>query len=439
MMNLIDTLKNEMSGEAVNLLSQKLDINSEQTQSGISAIIPTVLAGILKKVSDTGSLGSLGSIFTGNKQSVEVEPESEYGDTSLLLSRGSVIVGDLFGGKTEGISNEIAKKTNLSVDKSKNLLMMAMPLIMGHVDKLIANKGWTMPDFVGKLFEEKASIENQLPTGLVSSLGLAGLNLPHLNETHIADSFQDQNRVPPIEKVTPLNTLIPEPTSSSGSVLKWIIVIAIIALLAWWFLGRNKIGNKAVEYQEDTLTSQPLTDTMPSLAKKAGEAVAGSLNEAGDWVYNLGTNKTIKLPDGVSLNVGENSSESKLVAFIEDTAKSVNDTTWISLDRLFFEKGKATLKPESRDQLSNIAAIMKSYPNVILLFGGYTDNTGSVETNMKISAERGNAAMKDLIGLGVSADRLKAEGYGQEHPIANNSTEDGRAQNRRIDVRVTEK
>jgi outer membrane protein OmpA-like peptidoglycan-associated protein len=433
-MNLIDTLRNELSGDAVDSLSDKLNITPEQSKSGILLAIPVILAGILKKVSGSGSLGSLGSIFTGNPQSVEAAPESEFGDANSLLSRGSTIIGDLFGGKIDDITKEVVEKTNLSADKSKSLLTMAAPLVMGHVDKLIATKKWSMSDFAGKLFEEKASIENYLPVGLVSSFGLAGLHLPHLNQASSAN-------IPPIEKVSPHATIVPEPSSSSGSVLKWIIIIAILALLAWWFLGRNKMGTENVQYQGDTTTSRMQVDTTTnsSLAERAGQAVAGSLNEAGDWIYNLGANKTIKLPDGVSLNVGENSSEAKLISFIEDSNKSVNDTTWISLDRLFFETGKSTLKPESQDQLSNIAAIMKSYPKVKLKIGGYTDNTGSADANMKISTERANAAMKDLVSLGVSADRLKAEGYGQKHPIADNSTVEGQSQNRRIDVRVTEK
>lgn len=433
-MNLIDTLRNELSGEAVDSLSQKLNITPEQSKSGILLAIPVILAGILKKASGSGSLGSLGSIFTGNPQSVEAAPESEFGDASSLLSRGGTIIGDLFGGKTDDISKEIAQKTDLSADKSKSLLTMAAPLVMGHIDKFIADKKWSMSDFAGKLFEEKASIENYLPSGLVAGFGLAGLHLPHLNQAKGVN-------IPPIEKVSPHNTIVPEPPSSSGNVLKWIIIIAILALLAWWFLGRNKTATQNVEYRGDTTALGTQVDTMAnsSLAAKAGQAVAGSLNEAGDWVYNLGANKTIKLPDGVSLNVGENSSESKLISFIEDNNKSVNDTTWFSLDRLFFETGKSTLKPESQDQLGNIAAIMKSYPKVKLKIGGYTDNTGSTEANMKISTERANVAMKDLVSLGVSADRLKAEGYGQAHPIADNSTVEGQSQNRRIDVRVTEK
>lgn len=439
-MNLIDTLKNELSGDAVNSLSQKLNITPEQTRSGISVAVPAFLAGILKKVSGTGSLGSLGSIFTGNPQSVDAPPETEYGDANVLLSRGSAIVGDLFGGKTDEISNEIAQKTNLTTEKSNSFLIMAAPLIMGHLDKVIANRGWSMPDFVGKLFEEKSSIESQLPLGLVSSFGLTGLNLPHLNQSQVVADDVNAEAIP-TEHANPQNTMgTEEPTSSSGNILKWIIIIAILALIAWWFLGRNDKGADGIEYMNDTVTSQS-ADTMSnrSLAARAGEAISGSLNEAGDWVYNLGADKTITLSDGSTLDVGENSSESKLASFIEDDNQTVSDTTWFSLDRLFFETGSATLKSESQEQLNNIAGIMKSYPNVKLKIGGYTDNTGSAEANMKVSTERANAAMKELVALGISADRLSAEGYGQEHPIADNATEEGRAQNRRIDVRVTEK
>lgn len=439
-MNLIDTLKNELSGDAVNSLSQKLNITPEQTRSGISVAVPAFLAGILKKVSGTGSLGSLGSIFTGNPQSVDAPPETEYGDANVLLSRGSAIVGDLFGGKTDEISNEIAQKANLTIEKSNSFLTMAAPLIMGHLDKVIVNRGWSMPDFVGKLFEEKSSIESQLPLGLVSSFGLTGLNLPHLNQSQVVADDVNAEAIP-TEHANPQNTMgTEEPTSSSGNILKWIIIIAILALIAWWFLGRNDKGADGIEYMNDTVTSQS-ADTMSnrSLAARAGEAISGSLNEAGDWVYNLGADKTITLSDGSTLDVGENSSESKLASFIEDDNQTVSDTTWFSLDRLFFETGSATLKSESQEQLNNIAGIMKSYPNVKLKIGGYTDNTGSAEANMKVSTERANAAMKELVALGISADRLSAEGYGQEHPIADNATEEGRAQNRRIDVRVTEK
>ena len=74
-----------------------------------------------------------------------------------------------------------------------------------------------------------------------------------------------------------------------------------------------------------------------------------------------------------------------------------------------------------------------------LKLGGYTDNRGDPQANLKLSQEQAKAVMADLVNLGIDAGRLKAEGYGQEHPVADNSTEEGRAKNRRIDLQVTSK
>jgi outer membrane protein OmpA-like peptidoglycan-associated protein len=76
---------------------------------------------------------------------------------------------------------------------------------------------------------------------------------------------------------------------------------------------------------------------------------------------------------------------------------------------------------------------------VTIKLGGYTDNTGDPEANLKLSQQRAETVMADLVKLGVDANRLKAEGYGQEHSVADNSTEEGRAKNRRIDLSVTSK
>lgn len=71
--------------------------------------------------------------------------------------------------------------------------------------------------------------------------------------------------------------------------------------------------------------------------------------------------------------------------------------------------------------------------------GGYTDNKGPADVNLKLSRERAENVMAGLVQLGIDAGRLKAEGYGEQYPVAGNETEEGRAQNRRIDIRVTGK
>src|SRR4029434_3190320 len=100
---------------------------------------------------------------------------------------------------------------------------------------------------------------------------------------------------------------------------------------------------------------------------------------------------------------------------------------------------RAQLEPESRDQLRNVAEIMKAYPNVKMKIGGYTDNVGDPASNLKLSQDRATNVAAALVALGVSSDRLSAEGFGEQFPVADNSTDAGRQQNRRIALRVTEK
>src|SRR4029453_431524 len=146
-----------------------------------------------------------------------------------------------------------------------------------------------------------------------------------------------------------------------------------------------------------------------------------------------------KLPTNYDLRAPATGIEKQVVAFIEDPATGVESETWFNFDRLLFETGSAKLKPESREQLRNVAEVMKAYPKVKAKIGGYTDNTGDPDSNLKLSQDRATNVMNELVVLGVTSDRLTAEGYGQQHPVADNSTDAGRQQNRRIAFRVTEK
>ena len=106
-------------------------------------------------------------------------------------------------------------------------------------------------------------------------------------------------------------------------------------------------------------------------------------------------------------------------------------------DRITFQTDAATLRPQSREQLSNIAAILKAYPPVRLKIGGYTDNSGDAAANLRLSQARAETVMTELANMGVARSRLEAEGYGAQHPIADNATQEGRAKNRRVALSAT--
>jgi outer membrane protein OmpA-like peptidoglycan-associated protein len=139
------------------------------------------------------------------------------------------------------------------------------------------------------------------------------------------------------------------------------------------------------------------------------------------------------------LNIPQNGIEARLLAFIQDPSMGVEPATWFDFDRLLFNTDSATLRPESQEQLGNIAAILKAYPNVHIKIGGYTDNSGDAQHNLTLSQDRANGVMAELIARGISPDRLEAQGYGEQFPVADNSTAEGRARNRRVSMRVTQK
>lgn len=98
-----------------------------------------------------------------------------------------------------------------------------------------------------------------------------------------------------------------------------------------------------------------------------------------------------------------------------------------------FDIGKATIKPESMTEINRIFDLMNQNPNLKFEVQGHTDNTGTVAGNQKLSEQRAQAIVAKLVEMGISADRLSAKGLGQSAPLADNSTEEGRAKNRRVE------
>ena len=112
--------------------------------------------------------------------------------------------------------------------------------------------------------------------------------------------------------------------------------------------------------------------------------------------------------------------------------------TVISLYGINFEFGKGVVKPESYPVLDSAAGILSNYPEVEVEIQGHTDNVGSEEANQALSQKRAEAVRQYLIDVHmIEPVRLIAYGFGEAKPVADNSTEEGRAQNRRVDFLIT--
>lgn len=136
------------------------------------------------------------------------------------------------------------------------------------------------------------------------------------------------------------------------------------------------------------------------------------------------------------------STEGRLFGFLNDPTQKVDAIkgSWFDFDQVRFATGSAKLSAASDEQLKNVAEVMKKFPSATFKIGGYTDNVGKEASNKKLSQARAESVFARLKELGVSASQLTgAEGYGSSNAIASNETEEGRAKNRRMSVRVKSK
>ncbi len=104
---------------------------------------------------------------------------------------------------------------------------------------------------------------------------------------------------------------------------------------------------------------------------------------------------------------------------------------------ILFDTGKSDLKGTAKDNLKQMAEVMKKYPENVLTIKGYTDNTGSSAINETLSQKRAEAVQSHLLASGMSATTMSSLGMGPSQPIADNKTADGRKQNRRVEIEVT--
>ena len=99
-----------------------------------------------------------------------------------------------------------------------------------------------------------------------------------------------------------------------------------------------------------------------------------------------------------------------------------------------FDTGKSDIKPESQPIIEQIVTLLMDHPDLKLSIEGHTDNVGDAKSNKVLSEQRAKSVLEAIVNKGIDSGRLSAVGWGQEKPVADNRTEDGRAKNRRVEI-----
>lgn len=434
--NILNYAKDLLSGNFTDAVAGKLGENPESVKKAVSAIIPTIFGGIAHKVANEPSflstvVSEAKNIFTNHSLS-DLSGFITADKKNAESTQSGSFVYDLFGGKLHGILEKIAGFAGLKNEHVRKLFDTAEIGVLGSIGKHVTEEGGSQASVSSFLSDHKAAFLSAIPASLGFGSLLSGVHdvqqpAPHTAAAHSDAHYHDQH---------------PKDLSKGDNrfFIPLILTIIILGLIIWLFRGcwgNEKVHDHVIGSHQDTTTA--------TISAPAADATVGTLDTVtGNYIYNTGDLTTIALPNGTKIeSVGVNSTENKLFKFLNDASAQVDtvDKTkgWISFDRLYFKTSSSELTDESKKQLNNISLILQAFPNAAIKLGGYTDNSGNADSNLKLSTERAKVAQSALIADGIGADRVAAEGYGQEHPIATNETAEGKAQNRRIDLRVTKK
>ncbi len=431
-LNLIQQAKDLFSGEVIDQASSHLGESSTGITSALAGIVPTLFSGLINKSENTAGADMIANLATNASN-----------DGGGILSNiagmlggsgaGSSIISSLFGGSSNGIASTIANFAGIKSGSASSLMSIAGSAIMGLVGKYMKGNNVGASGLSSLFASQKEHVAAAMPAGLNLS-SLLGTVPTAAAATAAAHQAVDHSTKYAADTTSDVE---------AGGGLKWLLPVLLLALLGagalYYFKGcKDKTAEGTVTTGDTTIKTMPATgDTSMTTTTTV---TTGTVDADGNYVYNVGDMSEIALPNGGgTLKVGQNSTEAKLVRFLQgsdavDTVKG----SWFDFTNVYFNTGKSTITESSMTQLKNMAAIAKAFPKATFKIGGYTDNTGNEAANVKLSKDRAAIVAAKLKEMG-STNIISSDGYGSQFPIGDNGTAEGKAQNRRVSVNVKSK
>jgi outer membrane protein OmpA-like peptidoglycan-associated protein len=388
MATILDNLRELIAPTVVSALSRLTGENESAISRGLGAAIPAIGSTIADRADDTGFMANLADFAT----KTVAHPHPLETLAGIASSPGAVDtstptggwLSSLFGHNLSDVTDSVARYAGLSTSSAASVLTAAGALVIGYIGRLMRSE----------------------------NLGATGLSdLFRRNRAHFAAAVPSGFTMP---------SFAPYAASGASKAGRAALAVALLAVLGvlgmvWW------ANHRPIEVASVEIV-QPIEKAVQPVEKAVG--TAGTL--PGALVRTLPGNMTITIPEA-------GSAEDRLSMFF---ASSEPATTTVKLDRVTFDSNSSELSDTSDVQIDNIATILRAYPNARVTIAGHADGVGKAGANQALSRARANAVSERMTADGVTSDRIDIKGYGSQKPIADNATEDGRAQNRRVDVSV---
>ena len=455
--NLIDLVQDQISGQLVKQASVMLGESESGITKSLGGVFPAVLGSLIIKGTDESTADSMFDLV----KSVDPAILGNIGGATddkpdSIMNIGTGLLSSLMGDKLGGAVDLVSKLGGIKSGSAMSLFKMATPFLIGLISKKVASEGMGLSGFMSLLTDQKDSIGKMLPAGMGSLMGLSRLmgSAKDTPEGTVSSATSTVTGAASAvgSKASSVTTATADVTkSNTNGLFKWLIP-ALLILGAIYFVTQSKmcketaVGNamgatleKGTELTGDEVgaTTDLATDTIEAtgeLAEDAGQDVAEGAQAIGDGVSAVfgNVNEAAKMPlSRISFAAG--SLGTQMMDFINEGASG---TPTFSFTNLNFESGSANFSGETGEEVGNLASILKAYPDVKVRIDAHTDSDGDEIANQKLSAARANAVKIRLEAGGIATDRIFAKGFGESSPIAENTTAEGKAENRRIEVTI---
>ena len=396
-----ESLKESISPQMLKTAAAKL----REDEKGVASAVAVLLPSLLVRFMDQGETARVNETIreAGNAELFDRRAEIFAGhgiDGGMNL--GERFENELVGAENKAYPNAVAAESGISAASADRLSGWVAAVIAGYVGHKIVRNNLSMSAVMAGLRQERGSVVKEIPVKVGRAAGISGM---------CSSSAPVAGR-----------------DGKKNNWLVWLIIVLIVVIIVFLSIRScNRNGGGEVVAVTENVTVVPTAPAAQTAAAKEGLTFVEH-----------------KLPDGRTIRVAEGGCEDCMLKYLQSDAyrKATNEElskNWIQFDKIdFMHDSETALAGNSMEQLDNIAAILKNYPDVRIRIGGFADKTGTRAVNYEISKKRAEYIKSILVKDGIPADRISTEGFGKEFAtVPADATAAQRAVDRSIAMRFT--